>query len=86
MKANNHEQKLWQKTYQLDRQIEDFTVGDGYVLDRQLVRYDCLASTAHAQMLGKIGILSEENVEVLVNELKHIIELNKRANLTILRL
>ena len=77
--------KLWQKAYQLNRQIEDFTVGDDYILDRQLVRYDCLASIAHAQMLGKIGILSEENVKVLVNELKHIIELDTKGKFKVLK-
>ena len=77
--------KLWQKRYQLNGQIEDFTVGDDYILDRQLVRYDCLASIAHAQMLGKIGILSEENVKVLVNELKHIIELDTKGKFKVLK-
>ena len=77
--------KLWQKRYQLDRKIEDFTVGDDYILDRQLVRYDCLASIAHAQMLGKIGFLSEENAKVLVNELEHIIELDKKGEFEVLK-
>jgi argininosuccinate lyase len=77
--------KLWQKRYQLNGQIEDFTVGDDYILDRQLVRYDCLASIAHAQMLGKIGILSEENVKVLVNELEGIIELDKKGKFKVLK-
>jgi argininosuccinate lyase len=77
--------KVWQKTYQLNRQIEEFTVGDDYILDRLLVRYDCLASIAHTQMLGKIGILSEEHVKVLVNEFKHIIELDKKGKFDILK-
>lgn len=77
--------KLWQKRYQLNGQIEDFTVGDDYILDLQLVRYDCLASIAHAQMLGKIGILSEEDVKVLVNELESIIELDKKGNFKVLK-
>jgi argininosuccinate lyase len=77
--------KLWQKTYQLNSQIEDFTVGDDYILDRQLVKYDCLASIAHAQMLGKIAIISEKNVKVLVNELRHIIELDKKGKFEVLK-
>lgn len=77
--------KLWQKTYQLNSQIEDFTVGDDYILDRQLVKYDCLASIAHAQMLGKIAIISEKNVKVLVNELQHIIELDKKGKFEVLK-
>jgi argininosuccinate lyase len=77
--------KLWQKGYQLNRQIEDFTVGDDHILDQRLVRYDCRASIAHAHMLGKIGILSQENVKVLVNELEHIIELDKKGKFRILK-
>jgi argininosuccinate lyase len=77
--------KLWQKGYQLNRKIEDFTVGDDHILDQRLVAYDCRASIAHAQMLGKIGILSEENVKVLVNVLGHIIELDRKGKFRVLK-
>ena len=68
--------KLWQKNSRLDPRIETFTVGDDPKLDLKLVQYDCLASIAHARMLGKIGILETDEVEKLNQELNHIIELN----------
>ena len=50
--------KLWDKGYQLDREVERFTVGEDYVLDEALIEADVLGSIAHARMLQKIGILS----------------------------
>jgi len=69
--------KLWQKNYKLNEQVEDFIVGDDYILDQKLVRYDCIASIAHAKMLGRIGILQQEEVQRLVKVLDEIIELDK---------
>ena len=36
--------KLWEKEYRLNKQVEDFTVGDDYILDRKLIKYDALVS------------------------------------------
>ncbi|MDO8428927.1 MAG: argininosuccinate lyase [Candidatus Diapherotrites archaeon] len=75
--------KLWQKKYALNKTIEDFTVGNDFVLDLQLIEYDCIGSMAHAQMLGKIGVLKSAEVKKLVKELKKIIELNKKGKFRI---
>ncbi len=77
--------KLWEKGIKLNQQIEDFTVGDDYILDQKLVKYDCLASIAHAKMLGKIGILNEQEVLKLVQELENIIELDQKGEFNILK-
>ena len=77
--------KLWEKGYKLNRQVEEFTVGEDYILDQRLVMYDCVASIAHAKMLGKIGILKKEELQKLINELKGIIELNKKSKFKILK-
>ena len=47
--------KLWEKGYELEPEIERFTVGEDYLLDRDLVRADVLGSAAHATMLAKVG-------------------------------
>lgn len=75
--------KLWEKGYKLNKQIEDFTVGKDYLLDQKLVKFDCLASTAHAKMLGKIKILKEAEVKRLIKTLKGIIELDKKGKFKI---
>src|SRR3989338_9426257 len=52
--------KLWQKDYKLNEEIEKFTVGNDFLLDKNLVKYDVYGSIAHAIMLNRIGILSKE--------------------------
>lgn len=76
--------KLWNE-YNLNKEIEDFTVGEDYLLDQKLVKYDCLGSIAHAKMLGKIGILKKKEVQKLVEELNNIIELDKKGKFRIKR-
>jgi argininosuccinate lyase len=77
--------KLWEKGTKLNQQIENFTVGDDYILDQKLVKYDCLASIAHAKMLGKICILNEHEVQELERELNNIIELDHKGEFKILK-
>ncbi len=69
--------KLWEKGYDVDKEIEKFTVGEDYLLDQKLVYYDCVASIAHAKMLKKIGILDDAELKKLIEGLNGIIRLSK---------
>jgi argininosuccinate lyase len=71
--------KLWQKGYTLDALMEDFTVGNDYVLDRNLVAADCLASIAHARTLHKAKILTDDELTSLEVALAEVIELDKNG-------
>ena len=62
--------KLWDKGISIDIQIEKFTVGNDRELDMHLAKYDIQASTAHAKMLGQVGILESQEVDLLVSELE----------------
>ena len=64
--------KLWQKKASTNEKIDHFTVGNDRTYDLVLVSYDCLASKAHAKMLGKIGILTSKEVEDLSKVLNSI--------------
>lgn len=64
--------KLWDKGFSTDKKIDLFTVGNDRELDLHLVKYDIIASTAHAKMLGKIGLLTSEETDALVTELNKI--------------
>ncbi|MFZ5949798.1 MAG: argininosuccinate lyase [Candidatus Rifleibacteriota bacterium] len=75
--------KLWQKGYDLNREIEAFITGDDYLLDMQLLEYDCKASQAHARMLGKTGFISENEVVALVKELNTLIDLVREGKFKI---
>lgn len=71
--------KLWKKHIDPDSRIEKFTVGDDYILDQQLVYFDCKASMAHAKMLYSIGILTQEELSQLLAGLNEIIDLDKQG-------
>jgi argininosuccinate lyase len=75
--------KLWHKNYDLNEVVEKFTVGEDYLLDRRLVAADCVASAAHATMLGSIGILTAEEVKDLKRELVAIIALQEKGKFDI---
>ncbi|KUK02173.1 MAG: Argininosuccinate lyase [Thermotoga sp. 50_1627] len=67
--------KLWEKGYTLDPLIERFTVGKDHITDMKLIRYDIVASVAHAEMLAKTGFLSNEELEKLKAALKKLSDL-----------
>ncbi len=64
--------RLWQRKYKVDKQILDFCTGNDYILDRNLIKYDVQASIAHAEMLKKIGIISNSELKRLKKWLKVI--------------
>jgi len=73
--------KIWQGN--VNKKIEKFTVGNDYLLDKNLLKYDCIASIAHSKMLKKIKILTEQEQKKLEKELKNIIELDKNGKFPI---
>ena len=75
--------KLWQKNYDVDKEIEKFTVGNDFLLDKKLVKYDCMASIAHAKMLKKIGILGNSELNKLIKGLNEIINLDQKGKFKI---
>ena len=77
--------KLWQKNYELNALIEEFTVGIDYILDQKLIPSDCVASMAHARMLQTIGILTEEETTALSEGLLQILNEHKEGNFPITR-
>ncbi|MBF88650.1 MAG: argininosuccinate lyase [Candidatus Marinimicrobia bacterium] len=66
--------KLWDKDSKIDKRIEKFTVGKDYVLDQELIKYDCLGSIAHCKMLGKIDVLDKKEVKKIIEVLKELIK------------
>lgn len=70
--------KIWDKGISLKKEIEKYTVGNDYLLDKKLIKFDCLASIAHAKMLNSIKLLSDNEVQELVKGLNEIIELNSK--------
>ena len=65
-------QKLWEKNVQVDHEVDIFTVGKDRELDLYLAKYDVLGSMAHITMLESIGLLTKEELNVLLAELRNI--------------
>lgn len=64
--------KLWSGrfTKETDRLTEDFNASISF--DSRMYRQDIAGSIAHAKMLGKQGIIKEEEAAMIVNALKEI--------------
>ena len=64
--------KLWQKNIESLKEVEQFTVGKDREFDLLLAPFDVLGNIAHAKMLATVGLLTKEEAEKLVKELKEI--------------
>ena len=75
--------KLWDKGFSTDKKIDHFTVGNDRELDLVLAKYDVIASKAHAKMLGKVGLVSEDEAKNLVKALDEIAKDIEKGKFTI---
>lgn len=75
--------KLWEKNYEINHEIERFTVGRDREMDLYLAKYDVLGSMAHITMLESIGLLEKEELMPLLDELKNIYELCEKGEFVI---
>ncbi len=64
--------KLWEKDFQVNNEIERFTVGRDREMDLYLAPYDVLGSMAHITMLESIGLLGSDELQQLLAALKEI--------------
>ena len=64
--------KLWEKNFEVNAEIERFTVGRDREMDLYLAKYDVLGSMAHITMLASIGLLEKEELPQLLHELREI--------------
>lgn len=64
--------KLWQKTTDVNKEIEKFTVGKDREMDMSLAEFDVIGSLAHTKMLESIGLLTKDELSALHKELKNI--------------
>ena len=64
--------KLWEKNFEVNKEIERFTVGKDRDMDLYLAKYDVLGSMAHITMLESIGLLEKDELDKLLVELKNI--------------
>ena len=75
--------KLWQKNTDVDKAVEEFTVGRDREMDIYLAEADVLGSLAHTRMLASIGLLTAGELEIVQRELKKIYTEIKAGKFTI---
>lgn len=75
--------QLWNKGFEPNNLIEEFTVGKDRELDLRLARYDVQGSMAHIRMLEKIGLLKKEELDLLIPALQDIADSIERGEFVI---
>jgi len=61
--------KLWDKGFNVDKAIENFTIGNDTELDLYLAPFDILGNIAHITMLTEVGLLDKSELPALKKEL-----------------
>lgn len=75
--------KLWEKSVTVDHDVETYTVGRDREMDLYLAPFDILGSMAHITMLQSIGLLSAEELDVLLSELREIYKIADQGEFVI---
>ena len=75
--------QLWNKGFDPDQNIERFTVGADRRLDLRLARYDVIGSMSHIRMLCSIGLLTQEELDMLLPALEDIKQMIDRGEFVI---
>ncbi len=75
--------KLWDKNSKVDKKIEEFTIGRDKELDLELAPFDILGTMAHIIMLEKTGLLTDEELNTLLPELRKLYDLAEKKQLII---
>ena len=75
--------KLWEKSTEVNKEIERFTVGRDREMDLYLAKYDVLGSMAHITMLQSINLLTADELQQLLAELKQIYAQAERGEFVI---
>ena len=61
-------QKLWEKSVQVNKDIERFTVGRDREMDLYLAKHDVLGSMANITKQESIGLLTKQELSLLLAE------------------
>ena len=66
--------KVWQKEglNGLNPDVEKYEVGADWIYDGRLFYYELSSSMAHSKMLGKIGVLSDKELEAIGKEIRNL--------------
>jgi argininosuccinate lyase len=74
---------IWTKNVHMTDEIEKFTIGRDREMDLYLAKYDVLGSMAHITMLESIGLLTADELQQLLRELRTIYQQAERGEFVI---
>ncbi|MFV2060822.1 MAG: argininosuccinate lyase [Gammaproteobacteria bacterium] len=71
-KSDHHVERLWDGRFSqlTDAFVEEFTASVSF--DSRLYRHDIIGSIAHAKMLSKIGVITEQECQKIIDGLQEI--------------
>lgn len=72
-------QKIWQKDYTLDKQVEAYCFSESAALDNKLITYDVICSLAHAKMLASVGAINGKEFKQLEKYLLQILKFAEKS-------
>lgn len=75
--------KVWEKGVEIDKNIENFTIGKDRELDMYFAKYDVLGTLAHISMLKEVGLITDEEYNLLKKQLKEIFDRIENNQFTI---
>ena len=75
--------KLWDKGFNVNQAIENFTIGNDAELDLHLAPFDILGNIAHITMLTEVGLLNKSELPALKKELANIYKSTKEGSFKI---
>ena len=75
--------KLWSKGFEINKEIERFTVGRDREMDLYLAKYDVMGSMAHITMLNSIGLIADDELPQLLKELRKIYDICEKGEFVI---
>ena len=75
--------KLWSKGFEINKEIERFTVGRDREMDLYLAKYDVMGSMAHITMLNSIGLIADDELPQLLRELRKIYDICEKGEFVI---
>ncbi len=75
--------KLWSLENKFNRDIDGYLAGEDRKFDTRLLKYDCEASSVHADMLQLLDILTEEEAGAIKKELNNINSLHEKGKFQI---
>ena len=75
--------KIWNKGFDADKAVLNFTVGKDRELDLRLAKQDIIGSLAHIKMLAEIGLMEREEEKILRTELQNILKDVEKGNFSL---